>query len=76
VTFGSMDFVLNASVYAPGKTEPVVYSREYRGMPPDPSVRLELDRGPDLVQRLRLEILSLTAGPEAKIHVRDLEFTP
>jgi hypothetical protein len=76
VTFGSMDFVLNASTYGPGKAEPVVYSREYRGMPPDPSVRLELDRGPDLVQRLRLEILSLTAGPEAKIHVRDLEFTP
>jgi hypothetical protein len=45
-------------------------------MPPDPSVRLELDRGPDLVQRLRLEILSLTAGRAAKIHVRDLEFTP
>ncbi len=39
-TFGSMDFILYVSAYAPGATEPVVYSREYRDMPPDPTVEV------------------------------------
>lgn len=74
--FGSMDFMLNVSVYAPGETEPVVYSREYLGMPPDPTIEMALDRNRDAVKRLKLEILSLSEGGEAHIHVRDLEFAP
>ncbi len=75
-TFGSMDFALTVSAYAPGATEPVVYAREYRDMPPDPTVEIVFDRGPELVEWVVIEALHLTAGPEAKIHVRDLVFTP
>jgi hypothetical protein len=74
--FGSMDFVLSAFLYGDESAEPVAYSGEYRGLPPDPSVELAFDRGPAKVVKLRLEILKLGSGPEAKIHVRDLGLLP
>ena len=47
-----------------------------RDMPPDPTVEIAFDRGPRQVERVVIKALHLTAGPDAKIHVRELEFTP
>jgi hypothetical protein len=73
-TFGTMDFDLTASLWGTG-SEPKVYTREFRGLPSDPTVEMAFDRGPTAVERLRLEILRANGGP-AKIHVRDLDFLP
>jgi hypothetical protein len=77
LTTGTMDFALTASLIGPEEdAEPVIYTREYRGLPADPTVSLALDRGPEQVKKLRLEILNLSAGPVAKIHVREIGLQP
>lgn len=73
-TFASMDFTLTVSLYSEGAIQPTVYSETYRGLPPDPTVELVFDRGPQAVDRIRLEILQLNAGVEVHIHVRELKF--
>ena len=72
---GTMDFTLTARLYADADAEPIVYEQTYRNLPPDPQVELPFGSdGPQTVSRLRLEIKHLTAGPQAKIHVRELLF--
>jgi hypothetical protein len=72
-TFGSMDFDLTARLYSDPDGAPVVFEHEYRNMPPDPQVELQFGSSPQTVSKLRLEIKHLTAGPKAKIHVRELK---
>ena len=72
-TFGSMDFTLTAKLTGAGQVEPIVYTETYHGLPPDPRVELAFDRGPELVEKLRLEIQQLNAGEEVHIHVRELK---
>jgi hypothetical protein len=71
-TFGTMDFALTARLYADPAADPVVYEQTYQDLPPDPTVHMTFDKGPQTVSRLRLEIKHLTAGDTAKIHVREL----
>ncbi len=70
--FGTMDFELTVSLYADGASEPVVYSQVYRGLPADPHVEIDFDRGPAQVARLRVDIHDLNGGEAAKIHIREL----
>jgi len=72
--FGSMDFILTARISSLDEKEAEVYSREFRGLPPDPTVEMEFTRGPTQASRLRLEVLKLDAGEEEHIHVRELTF--
>lgn len=53
----------------------MVYEQTYRNLPSDPKVELSFGPNrPQTVSKLRLEIKHLTAGPQAKIHVRELAF--
>ncbi len=72
--FGSMDFSLTARLYAAGSSEPQVYERAFSGLPPDPTVEMAFDRGPQAVSRVRLEVFHLNAGEEVHIHVREITF--
>jgi hypothetical protein len=70
--FGSMDFALTVRLFESEGAEPVTYTHTYRGLPPDPHVELDFDRGPHTVSKVRLEIKNLKAGKTAHIHVREL----
>ncbi len=73
--FANMDFTLKVELFAlDGNT--VLYEQTYRGLPGDPHVDLVIDRGPQPVTRLRLEILSLNGGERPHIHVRELKLLP
>jgi len=70
--FGSMEFRWTVQVSGPDVEDPIVYTATYRNTPPDPHVELAFDRGPEMVSKLRVEILDLHAGESAKIHIREL----
>lgn len=70
--FGTMDFALTVSLWAPGADEPVVYREEFRGLEADPHVELLFDRGPAKVSKMHVEVHDLNAGDTAKIHIREL----
>ncbi len=73
-TFGTMDFSLEAALWAEGGSEPRLFTRTFRGLPLDPTVEVSFG-GPDLrVSRLRLSIRQLGAGEDAHIHVREIDF--
>jgi 4-amino-4-deoxy-L-arabinose transferase-like glycosyltransferase len=68
------DFTVTVELYAPGATEPVTYSETFRGLPPDPLVTLNFDRGPAKSARIYLEIKDNTSGETSQIHVRTVQF--
>jgi hypothetical protein len=72
----NMDFTLTATLTSDDLSSPVVYQTTQRGVQGDPHVELLLDRGPERVNKLRLEILSLNGGERPHIHVRELDFEP
>ncbi|MEJ2011660.1 MAG: glycosyltransferase family 39 protein [Anaerolineales bacterium] len=74
LTTGSMDFELEIRLYAPETGSPVTYSRSYAGLPDDPTVRIDFDRGPQQASRVEVEILSIRPSDPVKIHIRDLSF--
>lgn len=73
--FANMDFSLKAELFAQDGNS-VVYEETYRGLQGDPHVDLVLDRGPQLVTRLRLEVLSLNGGQQPHIHIREIKLIP
>ncbi len=73
--FANMDFSLKVELFAQDGSS-VVYEETYRGLPGDPHVDLVLNRGPQLVTRLRLEILSLNGGVQPHIHIREIKLIP
>jgi hypothetical protein len=72
LTTGSMDIGVTARLYAPGSTEAVTYSLEFRNLPGDPTVELLFPDPPARVSRLELGIQNLNEGESAKIHLREL----
>jgi hypothetical protein len=74
LTTGSMDFEVDIRLYAPDSAAPVTYSKSFAGLPDDPTVRIEFDRGPQPASRVEVEILSVRPSDPVKIHVRDLSF--
>jgi hypothetical protein len=72
---GSLDdFTVTVSLYAPGAATPIVYSKTYQGLPPDPRVSLTFDRGPAWSARIDIEIKDNRSGETSQIHVRTIEF--
>jgi hypothetical protein len=74
MSFGSMDFALTVALMGHGAAKPAVYNETYRGLPPDPAVRLIFDGGPKQVSRVRIEVFQLNVGARTHIHVRDIKF--
>lgn len=70
--FATMDFTWTIELYEEGAEAPVTYTETYRGLPSDPHVELNFDRGPHKVSKIRIQIKNLKAGDVAKIHVREL----
>lgn len=73
VTTASMDIGLTAKVTSSGRADQKVYSKEFRSLPPDPTVRLGFDAGTGPVQKLRIEITRLD-GSDGHIHIREIHF--
>jgi hypothetical protein len=72
--FGSMDFVLHASLFAEPEGDSVYYREEYRDRPPDPHIEMPFVGAPEKVARIRLEIEQLDPPKDVHIHVRGLVF--
>ena len=75
ITGSLPDFTVTATVYAEGTDVPQIYSQEFTGLPADPTVMLNFDKGPSAMTRLHLEIYNdADNGPGVNIHVREVEF--
>jgi 4-amino-4-deoxy-L-arabinose transferase-like glycosyltransferase len=74
VTTGSMDVGLTAKLYPPGASEPEVIRGTFTGLPNDPTVELDFDEFPELVERLELRIEKLGDHEEAQVHLREVKF--
>jgi hypothetical protein len=48
------------------------YTKEFRGMPPDPTVSLDFDTGKTPIESVRVEIKNLNGG-DGHIHIRTLQ---
>ncbi|MFN8471930.1 MAG: antitoxin AF2212-like protein [Anaerolineae bacterium] len=70
--FGSMDFELKVSLYADDNAQPVVTTKQFRGLPPDPHVEFALDNPPPQVKKVRIEVKDLNAGEPTHIHIREV----
>jgi hypothetical protein len=73
VTTASMDIGLTAKVTNAGQKDQKVYSKEFRSLPPDPTVQLDFDAGSGPVQKLYIEITQLN-GSFGQIHIREIHF--
>lgn len=73
VTTASMEFGLTARVTSATNAKEKVYSKEFRSLPPEPTVQLDFDSGGGPVRRLRLEITRL-GGSDGHIHIREIHF--
>jgi hypothetical protein len=73
VTTASMDIGLTAKVTSAGSAGQKVYSKEFRSLPADPTVRIDFDARTGPVQKLRIEITKLD-GTDGHIHIREIHF--
>ncbi len=69
---GTMEFRLRIELTPAGGGRPIVYTGDFRGLPPDPHLDLDLPRGAHRVDRLRLEMFKFHSGITAQVHLRDL----
>jgi hypothetical protein len=67
-------FTVTVSLYAPGATDPVTYTQTFQGLPPDPLVTMNFDKGPVKSARITIEIKDNTSGDTSQIHVRTIQF--
>jgi hypothetical protein len=68
------DFTVTVLLYAPGGAEPITYTQTFQGLPPDPVVTLNFDKGPEKSSRIYIEIRDNTTGETSQIHVRTIQF--
>ncbi len=72
ITLGSMDLTLRLiGTPADGGLQTIA-EQHYSGLPPDPSVSLDLPSGVRELSTLRLEILQAGVGDVAHVHVREV----
>lgn len=69
ITMGGRDFTVTATLRPEGGGPPKAYRREFRGMPPDPTLNLDFDTGETKIASVRVEILDVAAG-DGHIHIR------
>jgi hypothetical protein len=74
--FGVADLTLTARLYPELNSEPVVYSTELNNAAIDPLMKLNFDRGPQQVSKIRFEILNRSSGETANIHIKELDLLP
>ncbi len=72
LTVASMDFTLRVIGTTTDGGPQVIAEQRYVGLPPDPTVSLDLPSGVRELRTLRLEILQAGAGEVAHVHVREL----
>jgi hypothetical protein len=72
ITTGSMDIELEVRAYREADAEPVLYQATWSDLPPDPTVQLNLDRGPEYITRLELVIEHMEALDQTSIHLREI----
>jgi hypothetical protein len=70
LTLGSMDLDLTVVLTTPDGVANVV-RQQYRNLPPDPTVQLDLP-APTTVQQVRLEIFQVGVSEPAHVHVREI----
>jgi hypothetical protein len=68
------DFTITISLYAPGITNPVIYTKTFKDQHPDPLVTMTFDKGPAKSARITIEIKDNLSGESSAIHVRTIEF--
>jgi len=69
ITMGGRDFTVTATVRPEGGGSPRTYTREFRQMPPDPTLDLEFHTGETKIESLRVEILDVNGG-DGHLHIR------
>jgi hypothetical protein len=67
-------FTVTISLYAPGKSEPIIYKQTFTDLPPDPLVSMTFDRGPAQSSRIYIEVYDELSGQTSQIHVRGINF--
>ncbi len=71
--FGSMDFEIKVILYNDQYPDGMVITQTYKGLPPDPHIELLFPKAYQ-GNRIRIEVLSLSEGEIAKIHLREIHF--
>lgn len=72
--FAHMDFTITARLYSGQDSNPQVFEKTVRGVEGDPHFVMNFSDSPHLIDRLRIEILSLSHPERAHIHIRELDF--
>lgn len=76
LNLGAMDTDLIVDLYTGDDTEPKRYQQAYRQVQEGDILHLKFPDGPQLVTKMRLEIMSPYAGDIANVHVRELQLLP
>jgi hypothetical protein len=71
ITTGSMDLGVTVVVKPQGAAAKT-YTKEFRNMPPDPTVNLDFDTGKAPIESVRVEIKNLNGG-DGHIHIRAIQ---
>ena len=71
VITGSMDFFLTISLKSIGEEVPLTFSKEYRGLPDDPTVDIYFGRHYHKIEEVVIEIESPSLGDLLKIHIQE-----
>jgi hypothetical protein len=75
LTTGSMqNFDIVIRLYAPGSDQPVEYTQNFQGLPPDPTVIIEFPNGPAESNHIFISIKDNSQGKIAQVHVREITF--
>lgn len=74
ITTGSMDVGLAVHVTLEGSGSPQSYTKEFRELPKDPTVNLELGTAAKPVRRIRVEVRNLQNG-DGHVHIREIRFS-
>jgi hypothetical protein len=67
------DFTIILKAYGGPNDSFVVYENNYKDLPPDPTVSIDLENGPQSVQKLIVEIKHNTLEDPTNIHIRELQ---
>lgn len=68
------DFTIILRAYGGTNDSPVIYENNYKDLPPDPMVSINLENGPLSVKKLIVEIKHHTLEDPTNIHIRELQF--
>ena len=72
VTTGSMDVGLTARLFLHDGSSPQIFRSTYRGLPADPTVEMEFNETPMLIDRLELAVENVGGLDEAYVHLREV----